>query len=256
MYNGGLEAIITATYAQTSEVLQCKGSMSQNCYHIPYSTMRSRCILHMSSYTRSYYFPQCLRKVSLFPFGNIRARRTYFCFHGASFYWRLKCHARQTYWDPLSLWRMLAAISSQPWCSLFTLGLVYFHMLEMYEPLSCVLFFESSPETHASMNQKGCSLSVHSTPHLIQVLSAQWYVTWTQTLTVWFLSRVTSLPSAKVFPGVDILGIDPESHFQICDLLCQGHRIWLASLGNKLVQVYSSGPMDSGRLWLPWLGDL
>lgn len=171
-------------------------------------------------------------------------------------YWRLKCHARQTYWDPLSLWRMLAAISSQPWCSLFTLGLVYFHMLEMYEPLSCVLFFESSPETHASMNQKGCSLSVHSTPHLIQVLSAQWYVTWTQTLTVWFLSRVTSLPSAKVFPGVDILGIDPESHFQICDLLCQGHRIWLASLGNKLVQVYSSGPMDSGRLWLPWLGDL
>lgn len=85
MYNGGLEAIITATYAQTSEVLQCKGSMSQNCYHIPYSTMRSRCILHMSPYTRSYYFPQCLRKVFLFPFGNIRARRTYFCFHGASF---------------------------------------------------------------------------------------------------------------------------------------------------------------------------
>lgn len=217
--------------------------------------MRSRCILHMSPYTRSYYFPQCLRKVFHSATSEHEEPVSVSTVHLFP-YWRLKCHARQTYWNPLSLWRMLAAISSQPWCSLFTLGLVYFHMLEMYEPLGCVLLFESSPETYASMNQKGCSLSVHSTPHLMQVLSAQWYVTWTQTLTVWFLSRVISLPSAKVFPGVDIPRIDPASHFQICDLSCQGHRIWLASLGNKLVQVYSSGPMNSGRKWLPWLGDL
>lgn len=32
------------------------------------------------------------------------------------------------------------------------------------------------------------------------------------------------------------------SHFQICELSCQGHRIWLASLGNKLVQAVQLRP--------------
>lgn len=152
-----------------------------------------------------------------FPFGNTRAQRTYFCFHGASFpllKTEVSCQTDLlrsivTLKNASSHFFSAMDVPCSPWVWFTSTCLRCMN----HSAVFCSELSESSPETHASVNQKGYSLSVHSTPHLIQVLSALWYVTWTQTLTVLLLSRVTRLPSAQVFPGVDILGIDTATHF-------------------------------------------
>lgn len=135
-------------------------------------------------------------------------------------YWRLKCHARQTYCVPLSLWRipsihffpaMGVPYSLWVWSTSVCLRCMN------HSGVLCSGLFVPSPETHASM--KGRDAHCLYTQHLT------WTRHWVPSgmspgLTVLLLTRVTSLPSAKVFPRNDILGIDSVSHIQICELSC------------------------------------
>ena len=93
-------------------------SKLQRCCSVKEACLRIAVIFHTALWGQDAFYIWVYTKKLLFssvpeegfPVSHL-AWRTVYLFP----YWRLKCHARQIYWDPLSLWRMLAAISSQPW---------------------------------------------------------------------------------------------------------------------------------------------
>ena len=134
--------------------------------------MRSRCILHMSPYQEVIIFLSAWGRFPCFPFGMKNS---------VSFPLLKTEVSCQT--DLLRSIVTLKNVSSHffsavdvpcpPWVWFTSTCL----RCMKHSAVLCSELFESSLETHASVNQKGCSRPVHSTPHLIWVLSSLWYVT-------------------------------------------------------------------------------